>query len=229
MDSNNRYRHSLLRTFRISYAYIMPSWNETLKRMFVIASLPSITLLNRASIRRKERTDSELFYLQRGLAQQQQQQQGGEDAAQPQQPRYPLLPLLLEQYKDVVLSVYTEGSTASSAGATHIMLTVTLVVTNQFVATGSGAQQKGKPKATNAPFQVQKTLPSSLTIAQLKALVKATFQIDLMHQKLAYVNKGEAQSGAAEQPVELTQESQSLGYYGVSDGAVVHITDTSLR
>lgn len=55
-----------LETFRISYPGLLPQWNDTLSRMFVLASLPSIKVLNRGAVREKERLDAEIFYIQRG-------------------------------------------------------------------------------------------------------------------------------------------------------------------
>ena len=105
----------LLNTFRVTYQYVFPKISETQARMMVVASLPTITVLNRGTVRPKERLDSELFYVQRGLAE-------ADDAVRLVQ--FPLTKELREKHKDVVLSLAKEGETASSIA--HVMLSVEL-------------------------------------------------------------------------------------------------------
>lgn len=104
-----------LETFRITYAYLYPSINETLARMMVVASLPTITTLNRAAVRAKERLDSELFYVQRGLS---------ETNEEKRRSWYPFTDELRQKHADVVVALIKEGETASTTA--HVMLEVRL-------------------------------------------------------------------------------------------------------
>jgi hypothetical protein len=67
--------------------------------------------LNRAAVRSKERIDSELFYVQRGLS---------ETDDDKRSALYPFTQQLREKHKDVVLALIKEGDTASTGA--HIML-----------------------------------------------------------------------------------------------------------
>lgn len=203
-----------LEVFRISYSALLPDWNETICRMYVVASMPSVSVLNRGTVRPKERLDSELLYVQRGLAyltslnDQQQQQQNS--------PTYPLVHLLQEKHKDVVLAIYRDGATASTDGTAHLMLNLTLRFVNGY---------KG-PESEMAASVVQKTVPNSLTVGKLKALIQMVFQVSPFSQQLSY-QSGDA--GTLQMAVPLENEVETLGYYGVSDGATILVHDTSLR
>lgn len=184
-----------LDTFRITYQTLYPKLNESLARMMVIATLPGITTLNRAQVRPKERTDSELFYVQRGLS---------ETNEQLRQEQYPFTQVLREKHKDVVLALLKEGETASSGA--HIMLDL------RFRCDG---------------FEdVRKTVPSSLQIGKLKALIRTVFGIDVNYQVLGYWSEDAAVVTAA---TPLDNELQSLGHFGVGNGAIIRVQDTSLR
>ncbi|KAG8347283.1 Ubiquitin like domain [Trypanosoma vivax] len=199
-----------MHTFRITYGCLFPQWNDTLGRMFVVASLPSITTLNRGQVRPKERTDSEIFYVQRGLAAQEQEQRKEPDTeakvANTTVLSYPLLEALREKHKDVIMAIYREGETASHDGTSHMMLHLTL--------------------RCDGFEEAKKKVPSSLTVGKLKALVRAVFSVTPDNQRLAFTT---GDSGVVESPVALDNELQSLAFYGVCDGAVVIVTDTSLR
>lgn len=223
-----------LEVFRITYSALLPRWNDSLSRMFVIASMPTIKLLNRGQVRPKERLDSEIFYIQRGLAEREAlekaREEGGEAAvanAKAQfegEPAYPLLDSLREKHHDLVLSIYKAGATASSDGSSHLMLDVRLRCENNYKPVVDGAPA-GAVGAN--PFnELCKTLPSSLTVAKLKALVKVAFQVDPPNQQISYRT---GDDGVLERPVEMDNELQTLGYYGVCNGAIITVRDTSLR
>ncbi|RNF27001.1 tubulin-specific chaperone E [Trypanosoma conorhini] len=205
-----------LHTFRITYSAMFPQWNETLGRMYVVASLPGITTLNRGIVRPKERLDSEIFYVQRGLAaKQQEEERKVEDQKQAQwrepekaglAPRFPLLETLREKHKQVIMSIYREGETASHDGISQMMLRLTL--------------------RCDGFEPVTKSIPSSMTVGKLKALVRAVFGVVPSYQRLSFFS-GDA--AVVERPMELDNELQSLAFYGVSDGALVQVVDTSLR
>ncbi|ESL10776.1 hypothetical protein TRSC58_01485 [Trypanosoma rangeli SC58] len=205
-----------LHTFRITYSAMFPQWNETLGRMYVVASFPSIMTLNRGHVRPKERLDSEIFYVQRGLAAKQQvEEQKTDDQTQKESKEqqqvglishFPLLEALREKHKDVIMAIYRDGETASHDGITQMMLRLTL--------------------RCDGFEQVTKTVPSSMTVGKLKALVRAVFGVVPSYQRLSFFS-GDA--AVIERPIELDNELHSLAFYGVSDGALVQVIDTSLR
>jgi tubulin-specific chaperone E len=182
-------------TFRITYSFMYPSLNESLARMMVVASLPHITTLNRAAVRPKERTDSELFYVQRGLSE--------TDEGKRHQ-LYPFVDELREKHKDVVLALIKEGETASSGA--HVMLSLRL--------------------KCDGFEDVTKTVPSSLQVGKLKALIRTVFGVDPSHQDLGYWS---GDGGLASLPTALDNELQSLAYFGVGSGSVIRVRDTSIR
>lgn len=152
-----------LDTFRVTYQYMFPKISETQARMMVVASLPTISVLNRGTVRPKERLDSELFYVQRGLA---------ETDEAVRMASYPFTQELREKHKDVVLSLAKEGETASSAGGAHVMMAVTFCC--------DGCQPANK------------NLPSSITIGKLKALVRTVFAVEPHNQVLGFWNADQA-------------------------------------
>ncbi|KPI84194.1 hypothetical protein ABL78_6752 [Leptomonas seymouri] len=221
-----------LATFRITYKTLLPMWNETNSRMYVVAALPTITLLNRGTVRPKERLDSELLYVQRGMQQRAHEEAEGRaedkksgEGGAPQQPitapriPYPLVDVLREKHKDVVLGILRDGDTATTTGANYIMLDVTLSFVNGYAAATT--------TATSSPLtkQTQK-VPSSLTVAKLKALLQRVFQVKPVHQRLSYRS---GDHGVLETRTPLDNEQETLGYYGVPDGAIIYVEDTSLR
>ncbi|KPA73423.1 hypothetical protein ABB37_09867 [Leptomonas pyrrhocoris] len=222
-----------LTTFRITYRTLLPAWNETNSRMYVVAALPTISLLNRGTVRAKERLDSELLYVQRGLQQRMRDAETAETAAaatqqgDTPQPHtaavphvpYPLVDVLRERHKDVVLSMQREGDTATTTGAGHVMLNVTLHFVNGYAAATA--------TATDSPLSTQtQKLPSSLTVAKLKALMQKVFQVRPVNQRLSYRS---GDHGVLETQTPLDNEQETLGYYGVPDGAIIYVEDASLR
>ncbi|CCW61455.1 unnamed protein product [Phytomonas sp. EM1] len=225
-----------LEVFRITYSTLFPHWNDTLSRMYVVASLPTINLLNRGQVRPKERLDSEIFYIQRGLAKREAEHQDkckteqltpeveADGAVAPLvaigEPNYLLLDFLFEKHKDVVLSIYREGTTASTDGSSHIMLNVTLQCENNFKSIGGNS---GNYDIFNT---VQKTLPSNLTIAKLKSIIRIVFQIDPINQVLSFKS---GDTGVLDTAIAMDNEQQTLAYFGVSNGSKIIVRDTSVR
>ncbi|EPY29914.1 hypothetical protein AGDE_09706 [Angomonas deanei] len=139
-NENENENNNHLRVFRISYEFLLPQWNPTLSRMYVIASLPLITLLNRGEVRKKERYDSELFYVQRGLARREALQEHEKEKENNNNnnenennelyyPDYNYLETLHAIHKNTVISVYKEGSTALTDG---VMVDLTLETDNLY-------------------------------------------------------------------------------------------------
>ncbi|KAK7196840.1 Ubiquitin-like domain containing protein [Novymonas esmeraldas] len=240
-----------LHTFRITYSTLLPQWNETNARMYVVAALPTVTLLNRGTVRPKERLDSELMYIQRGLLQRQLAEEGEEsrDAAHATgggdtggssssdhhhnnnnvaaRVPYPLLDVLKEKHKDVVLSIQRDGDTATTTGANYMMLDVTIFFTNGYAAAAATAATAGGASASSASIMQQRqSLPSTLTVAKLKALLHKMFQIKPVHQRITYRS---GDSGVLETQTPLNNEQETLGYYGVSSGSIIYVEDSSLR
>ncbi|CUG92518.1 Hypothetical protein, putative [Bodo saltans] len=182
-------------TFRITYSFMYPTFNESLARMMVVASIPQISTLNRAAVRPKERTDSELFYVQRGLS---------ETDEQKRTALYPFTMELREKHKDVVLALIKEGETASSGA--HVMLELRL--------------------KCDGFEDAKKTLPSSLPVGKLKALVRTVFGVDAAYQVLSYWS---GDGALAVPPTPLDNELQSLAYFGVGNGSIIRVQDTSVR
>lgn len=211
-----------LKTFRISYDSLLSEWNETLARMYVVASLPTITLLNRGQIREKERLDSEIFYIQRGRAwrERRAKEMWDEPIA------YPLLEQLEEKHKEVVMSIYQEGMSASEDGLVgHIPLSLTFYPENLYRK--KGVSKGGASTAQEATKAVQMTVPSNITVGKLKALVRASFGVEPPHQLLKYQPGGD--KGVMDLPIELDNENETLGYFGVTNNGKIGVTDTSLR
>lgn len=210
-----------LTVLRISYDNLLPSWNETLSRMYTIASMPTITTLNRGLVRANERRDSELFYIQRGRREQQQQQQP--TAAKNESEAavsYAYLAELEAKHHDVILSAYREGGEGEERGAGALLLTVTLHPENLYRRAAAGSSSAASLDG------VKKVLPSSMTIGKLKALVQKEFGVALHHQRLRCQASGAI---GGEVPTELTNESETLEFYGVTTGAWIGVTDSSLR
>lgn len=182
-------------TFRITYSYMYPNLNESLARMMVVASLSQITTLNRAVVRPKERIDSELFYVQRGLSEQDEDKK---------RRLYPFIDELQEKHKDVVVALIKEGETASSGA--HVMLDLRL--------------------KCDGFEDVKKTVPSSLPVGKLKALIRTVFGVDPGHQVLGYWS---GDGALAVPPTPLDNELQSLAYFGVGSGSIIRIQDISVR
>ncbi|CAJ1016188.1 putative Ubiquitin-like domain containing protein [Leishmania utingensis] len=218
-----------LATFRITYSSLLPTWNETSSRMYVVAALPTITLLNRGTVRQKERLDSEMLYIQRGLLKRQLDQETRGDAdnvdasaavTPPPRITYPLVDVLQEKHKDVVLAIQRDGDTAMTTASNYVMLSVTLFFVNGYAAAAA--------TSSSSSLTVKQTqrLPSTLTVAKLKALIRQIFQIKPVNQRLSYRS---GDDGVLESQTPLDNELETLGYYGVSDGAIVYVEDTSLR
>lgn len=217
-----------LATFRITYSTLLPTWNEASSRMYVVAALPTITLLNRGTVRAKERLDSELLYIQRGLLQRQmdEESRGGankvsDSATAAPLPRiaYPLVDVLKEKHKDVVLAIQRDGDTATTTGASYVMITVTFHFVNGYAA--AATTSSSSPMTTHTS-----TLPSTLTVAKLKALVQKVFQVQPVNQRLSYRS---GDDGVLELQTPLDNELETLRYYGVSDGSIIYVEDASLR
>ncbi|TPP52936.1 Protein kinase domain family protein [Leishmania donovani] len=220
-----------LATFRITYSTLLPTWNETNGRMYVVAALPTITLLNRGTVRPKERLDSELLYIQRGLLQRQMDEEsrdgankvaGSATGAPLPRVAYPLVDVLKEKHKDVVLAIQRDGDTATTTGASYVMITVTLYFVNGYAAAAAAATS-----SSSSPMTTQTSkLPSTLTVARLKALVQRMFQVKPVNQRLSYRS---GDDGVLELQTPLDNELETLGYYGVSDGSIIYVEDASLR
>ncbi|KAG5511938.1 hypothetical protein JKF63_07763 [Porcisia hertigi] len=222
-----------LATFRITYNTLLPTWNDTNSRMYVVAALPTITLLNRGTVRPKERLDSELLYVQRGLLQRQmnQDERGGTDkgnasAADVSSERipYPLLDALKEKHKDVVLTIQREADTAMTTDANYILLNVTLFFANGYAAASSPSSSS--PSSPMMMATQTQRIPNTLTVAKLKALVHKVFQIKPVNQRLSCRRCDEGVLGS---PRRLDNELQTLMDVGVSDGTIIYVEDASLR
>ncbi|KAG5487749.1 hypothetical protein LSCM1_08115 [Leishmania martiniquensis] len=221
-----------LTTFRITYSTLLPTWKETCSRMYVVAALPTITLLNRGTVRPIERLDSELLYIQRGLLQRQRDQETRDGAgntgvsataAPPPRIAYPLVDVLKEKHKDVVLAIQRDSDAAlSMTGTSYVMLSVTLFFVNGYaLASPATASSSSDPMAKHT-----QRLPSTLTVAKLKSLVQHLFQVKPANQRLSYRS---GDDGVLEARTPLDNELETLAYYGMSDGAVVYVEDASLR
>lgn len=177
-----------LDAFRITYKHVFPTLAEAQARALVVASLPTITNLNNASVRKKERMDAELFYLQRGLA----------ESAEVRETSYPLVESLKAKYAGVVL---TQG-TGANASAAHVMLRLRF-------------RMDGKAEEV-------KTVPSSLHVEKLKALIKTIFDVEPSKQHVSF---SAADLGGFAPPIALDNDLQSLAYFGVGSDAVIHVVD----
>lgn len=89
------------------------------------------------------------------------------------------------KHKDLILSIYKAGATATHDGSAHIMLHITLRCENSYVNNGNNITSNMNANMYNC---VQKELPSNLTISKLKALMRVLFQVDPVHQSLTYVS-----------------------------------------
>lgn len=175
---------------RITYKYLFPTLAEAQARALVVASVPSLTNLNNASVRKKERMDADLFYLQRGLA----------EPAEIRERHYPLVEALKAKYAGVVLS----QGTGANASAAHVMLKL------RFRMDGKAEEMK--------------TLPSSLHVEKLRALVRTMFDVEPPQQLLSF---SAADLGGLAPPIPLDNDLQTLAYFGVGSDAVIHVVDLS--
>lgn len=245
----------VLETFRISYSSLLPHWNDTLSRLYVLASLPTVTVLNRGVVREKERLDAEIFYIQCGRRQREKEAEptacemeakGGQRSeeeearrptnassstpASPHPIRYPLLSALEEKHKDLVLSIYREGVIESvdgvTGGASGSTPFMSMTITLYPENLYANASASNGKKMDRTHAQTVQ-VPFHLTVGKLKSLVWSLFMVKPENQQLRYQPGGDA--GVIDMPILLDNELETLGYFGVTNEGKIGITDTSLR
>lgn len=246
----------VLDTFRISYSSFLPHWNDTLSRLYVMASLPTLKVLNRGVVREKERLDAEVFYIQCGRRQREKEKEekheactvremeekkdshtGGEpNTATSSSPspvhsiRYPLLSALEEKHKDLVLSIYREGVIASVDGVTggaSVTTPFMPMTITLYPENLYAASSASNGKKKDYTHAQSVKVPFHMTVGKLKSLVWSLFMVKPENQQLRYQPGGDA--GVIDMPTLLDNELETLGYFGVTNEGKIGITDTSLR
>lgn len=218
--------HAALTILRMTYTHsylnrrnLYPS--EAVARYVTIATIPSLTTLNRAAVRPKERADAEMYYMQRAAssfpkaASGEASAEGGCDMAI-KFPEYSRLaakyPLITAQLTNVNGLSGSDGGDGSSS---LLLLTLRLVC--------------------DGHAMVEKKVPAMLTVGKLRQLIANTYpHVPIDQQEVTFWNSdGSNESVAVPVPLvevnntssQQSADERSLMFFGVANGATVKLVE----
>eukprot|EP01061_Rhynchopus_euleeides_P010622 TRINITY_DN2010_c3_g3_i3.p2 TRINITY_DN2010_c3_g3~~TRINITY_DN2010_c3_g3_i3.p2 ORF type:complete len:463 (+),score=169.87 TRINITY_DN2010_c3_g3_i3:66-1454(+) len=174
-------------------------------RLLVIADMPRLTSLNASTVTAKERGEAEKFYILNAFASLPKGTEHKDDCSDlPQEfcERYP-------HYKGYV-EKWSNPSTAQTAAPASGMSGIAELTLRDCIQ-----GRKFKPDVT-------RPLPVIMKVAQLKAVVKAAFQIDVPKQVLVY----KSLEYDIPVPTPLDRDLEPLTYFGITGGkGVVEVSE----
>eukprot|EP01064_Diplonema_japonicum_P035159 TRINITY_DN7535_c0_g1_i2.p3 TRINITY_DN7535_c0_g1~~TRINITY_DN7535_c0_g1_i2.p3 ORF type:complete len:450 (+),score=131.75 TRINITY_DN7535_c0_g1_i2:1714-3063(+) len=185
-----------LTSLKLSYP-VLPGIAPNHVRLLVIAEVPSLLSLNASSVGTKERGEAEKFYLLRAYGTLPQGTKHSDDCSD-------LSAEFLathHYYKEYVKKWHNPSTTQAAGGGASLGGTVEITLRD---VTKS---DKYKP-------DMQRSLPVSIKVAQLKAVIKAAYQIPPTEQCLTY----KSLEHEIPIPTPLDNDLESLLYYGIAGG-----------
>jgi len=201
-------------------------------RQLLIARVPTLTRVNGAEISVKERIDAERSYIRRvnrELNRVEGEKGGGSEGGREggregrvatnltqtkaaylkkEHPRW----LSLVQQHGEIASWAVGGEGGGAGVGTGTLAKGMMLVTLVSMASGS---------MTLPP--VEKKIPGTLTVGQLKLLFSKLFKLEMGLQVLYY------KSDARAPPSVLDEDEESLGYFGLTSGSVIYMNERDLR
>jgi hypothetical protein len=197
-------------------------------RQLLIARVPTLTRVNGAEVSVRERADAEKSYIRRVARELSRVEGGGggggggggeggreEEVTQKKaaflKKEHPRWLALVQQHGDTT-GGGSGGGGGGAGGGTGTLAKEMLGVKLVSMAAGS---------MTLPP--VEKKLPGSLTIGQLKLLFSKLFKLEVGLQVLYY------KSDAMGPPSMLDVDEESLGYFGLTSGSVIYMNERDLR
>ncbi|ETV69746.1 hypothetical protein, variant [Aphanomyces astaci] len=177
-------------------------------RMLVVARCAALQVFNSSDIRPKERQDAEQMYLRRILHEQSSLPAGSDKVIQLTHPRLAqlqaLYPDIHAAHEAATTGLGTTGSGGGPAALAKSLAKVTFVVMSM--------------NATTMDSMV-KSLPLSMTVAQVKAVVEKKYGLRPAEHQLSFRASKKAM------PIALDDDGGELGYFGVQDGGELLIND----
>lgn len=198
---------------RVQHTPIAQTGSTSVTRQNVIARVGSLRSLNGGEVRPMERSDAEKLYLKRLLTAEMRKQQDAPAAKEESQPpltlascmerltpEHPRLATLLALHGEPTVrrAVAGAGPMGSVAGDA---LRITLV--------------SNEPRSCTIP-PMQKRLPESMTIRQVKLIAQRKFKVPADEMSLYYRDHT-----TAGHPEHLADDDQDLSYYGVQNGGEI--------
>lgn len=187
-------------------------------RAIIIARLEHLNYLNASPISEKERVESERMYV-RNIARELLLLSNGstndsdynKDSKEEEKKTYlknhPRFETLVKKHSEAMSGIQS-SSNSNSSSSTNLSSDA-VNITLRSMASSS---------CTIPP--ITKRLPSSLKINRLKSLCQRLFQVEVELQTLHLHQKGEASL-----PMELEDDENTLGYYGVTDNSEILVNE----
>jgi tubulin-specific chaperone E len=183
-----------------------------LARSAIIARIPTLTVLNASPVSERERKDAERRWLQQAQLKRLSGNGTNSDTV-PDSPDDPLWDRLWPLYKDELeASRSLAAQHAIQSGAAWTLADCIVNVTIKSLAPSS---------CTLAPLH--RRLPWTMPVQSLYALCARHFGLETDLQVLS------VQAPEADLPTVLDDASQTLGYYGVVDGATIYMDERNLQ
>ncbi|ETO14525.1 hypothetical protein RFI_22840 [Reticulomyxa filosa] len=182
--------------------------SELAIRDFAIAKMAKLTVCNSSGITDKERKDAEIYYL-KWIKNQWEDMHTNTNATEEEKK------VNDTNENDEIEKKFSRFKELQKKwGEPKLKKT-----TKQNIDTVSVTIRSMDPKSiTSQPLE--KNLPLSITVGQLKMLCKRSFQLGTMYQQLMLRNSGDMF------PVSLSDDMQTLKYYGIKDGAEILMQST---
>ena len=174
-------------------------------RLRIISSIPQLKMLNSSTVSSKEKEEAEKYYIMaayRELPSGTKHNDDCTDLSKEFIEKYDRYTELVKKWNNP--SSVNVGTASASAGSM-------IVITFRDSMNG----KKFHPDVT-------RTLPLAIKVAQLKAVIKASFQIPIEDQHLVYKSLDDE----IPVPVPLDSNLESLHYYSIAGKGLVEVRDT---
>lgn len=188
-------------------------------RAGTIARLPHLKVLNASEISEKERIEAErryvshvardIYSMKTQLSSDKDQKSDGSIQDLFSQlnldSKYPLFLHLMEKHKESMLLSQSNTNYGNAIENSAVNITI---------------KSMAAESCTLEPLK--RRLPTSLKVSRLKMMCARVFGLDVDLQSLHFRNEGDAF------PIELDDDENTLGYYGVSDGAEILMNEVDI-
>jgi hypothetical protein len=189
-------------------------------RAGTIARIPQIEVLNQSQISKKERAEAERRYVSTVSREMLQATSSAENDATGTSneendrlhkhslifKKYPRFEELMVKHKDTMIAAQSSISDNSTISSNAVNVTI---------------RSMAAESCTREPLQ--KRLPSSMKVERLKIMCARAFGLDIELQMLHFRSEGDPF------PTELDDNENTIGYYGVSDGAEILMNEIDLE
>lgn len=224
-DVDNLASYDTIHQLRLTHVPLFQGQGASEVRPKVIARIPSLQMFNGSPINARERLESEKAYLRSILFEIRQQPESNDNGNDDDQSHHshrknivalhPRYDYLQQQYgKDLLdfgSSMLSNGSTTGLAGSLSLAADMIDVKFRCMTFSPLLSQQDGAP--------ILKKIPSSMTIARLKMVVKQLFGIPPQLQLLSM------QIYKDGMPTFLDDDQASLQYFGAISGAEIYVNE----